>query len=263
MLHISTLNQAKKSARALERALAQKGLALSHGQALDVLSVMCGHQDWNSFSQSRTPQALAATLVDFERAHLEQCQALDYGDEAVLVAHTGFQLRCNPAESAPCDYVRVCDPLGRELMFWSSTEWAEDPEAVMGAVIGALVRGTGISSPAAPARKATPRIQDVDFFDAHLVIIGDVHHEIVWREEAVLALLDPALKEDQQDRGDCTALSLTTYDAHGFTVDTAITLEELLSLTWDEEVGNFVNPEGVVYQFRFSVAAESWFERKV
>ncbi len=40
----------------------------------------------------------------------------------------------NPAGSS---YVRVCAPDGREISYWTYTEWAEDPQLVMGAILGA------------------------------------------------------------------------------------------------------------------------------
>jgi len=34
-------------------------------------------------------------------------------------------------------YVRVCGPDGREAGYWTWTEWKEDPQLVMGAILGA------------------------------------------------------------------------------------------------------------------------------
>ncbi len=42
--------QLKKSARALQRFLAEQGLTLSLGRSLDALAVLQGHTDWNSLS---------------------------------------------------------------------------------------------------------------------------------------------------------------------------------------------------------------------
>jgi hypothetical protein len=39
------------------------------------------------------------------------------------------------------DYVRFIDKQGNELAYWNSDEWAEDPELVMGAIMGALQNG--------------------------------------------------------------------------------------------------------------------------
>lgn len=61
---------------------------------------------------------------------------LDYGDEAIIPLGDK-QIRC-PAHPAECDYVRITDLNGGELVYWLSTEWAEAPQEVMGAILGAI-----------------------------------------------------------------------------------------------------------------------------
>lgn len=106
---------------------------------------------------------------------------------------------------------------------------------------------------------AAPRVQDIDYFAAHAVIIGTRCYDIAWREEAVLALLAASVA-DQAASEDRTALELTTLDGEGFVVDHRLSLSELLALTWSAELNDFVDPQGVVYQFHFSVAARQWFD---
>ena len=60
-----------------------------------------------------------------------------HGPECVTEVCCGRTLRC-PAAPAPCDYVRVCDHDGSELVYWDKQEWADDPAEVMGAIIGAM-----------------------------------------------------------------------------------------------------------------------------
>jgi hypothetical protein len=41
-----------------------------------------------------------------------------------------------------CTYIRMLDSrTGGELLYWSCTEWQEEPENVMGAIMGALCKG--------------------------------------------------------------------------------------------------------------------------
>lgn len=70
---------------------------------------------------------------------------LGYGPEltCVLAEHPGIELRIEPDG----DYVRVVD-LDRdpedddqELVYWACDEFADDPELVAGALLGALVQG--------------------------------------------------------------------------------------------------------------------------
>lgn len=42
-----------------------------------------------------------------------------------------------PAFPAPCSYIRI-EHQGQEVTYWDSAEWAEDPEGVMGAIMGAV-----------------------------------------------------------------------------------------------------------------------------
>lgn len=266
MLHIHTLVQAKKTARALEKALLKAGIELKHGKALDALAAMCGQLDWNSFAKSLDPSVLDSQLRDFELSHMENSGDDDFGPEAMLVAHTGFQLRYS-AETEMCEYVRVCDPLGRELMYWNSDEWAEDPQLVMGAILGALVRGrpaeavkpVRTTKPASVA--AVPRIQDVDFMAAHAVIFAGRCYSIDWREESVLARLANPASEDFEDWSDSTALHLQ-YQEDGLVYSESLTLEDLAALRWDSDKKAFVDPKGQTYQFFFEVSASEWFSSR-
>lgn len=63
----------------------------------------------------------------------------DYGDECVLTLDNGMTLRTDTYADHPAgaSYVRVCDPDGNEVAYWTYTEWQEDPQLVMGAIFGA------------------------------------------------------------------------------------------------------------------------------
>lgn len=50
MLYVTSHEQAKKSARALERFARKEGFELSQGQALDAVSVLAGSEDWNALA---------------------------------------------------------------------------------------------------------------------------------------------------------------------------------------------------------------------
>lgn len=40
-----------------------------------------------------------------------------------------------------CTYIRIIDKNDREVAYWESGEWAEEPEEVMGAIMGAAQHG--------------------------------------------------------------------------------------------------------------------------
>jgi hypothetical protein len=38
-------------------------------------------------------------------------------------------------------YIRIVDVRGVEVVYWDSNEWREDPQGVMGAIMGAMLKG--------------------------------------------------------------------------------------------------------------------------
>ena len=66
----------------------------------------------------------------------------EWGAEVVLTVESGMQLRADGEDEVGTSYVRVCDPDGAEVAYWSCDEWREAPEEVMGAIIGALCEYT-------------------------------------------------------------------------------------------------------------------------
>lgn len=60
----------------------------------------------------------------------------DYGVECVVKLANGRELR-TPAYPEDCSYVRITHN-GYEIAYWISDEWAEDPEIVMGAIVGCM-----------------------------------------------------------------------------------------------------------------------------
>lgn len=151
---IANAGQAKQSARALEKALVPLGCHLKHGQALNVVARLAGYADWNAYADSFSARRVEEQLLDVEREHRRLAGTPDYGPESELLTHTGFRLRV-PAYPATAEYVRVLDPLGQEVGYWTADEWAQDPEDVMGALAGALIRGTS-AGPAPGQREPDP-----------------------------------------------------------------------------------------------------------
>jgi hypothetical protein len=284
MLKINNAKTAKKSARALEKFLAKSGVDLGHGKALDAIAVLSGFKDWNSMARATSPEAMDAQLDDFELSHLEGNQDVDYGLEHATVTHTGFELRYS-AEGDVVDYVRVCDPLGREVAYWVSDEWEEDPQVVMGAIIGALTRGRpelrgkprahseevlkrgetaavshgcGQAPEAATSSVTAVRIQDVSFEDISNVLINGVPHSLRYYDSQILGMLyEPEGDEDAESDCHHNVLELGRVD-DGLEREESVTLGVLRSLTWCASSGCFKSAAGDEYVFfteqRFSPA---------
>lgn len=62
----------------------------------------------------------------------------DYGIEFIVDLQNGNTIRTDTYanNSAGSSYVRICDPEGKELAYWVHTEWEEDSQLVMGAILG-------------------------------------------------------------------------------------------------------------------------------
>jgi len=76
--------------------------------------------------------------------HAVETAGINYGQECVVPLTNGRTLR-TPAHPASCSYVRV-EHAGHELGFWSSDEWSQDGEIVVGAILGLAHGGAGVSS---------------------------------------------------------------------------------------------------------------------
>lgn len=254
-----SIQEGNRLARALSRTLRPKFPELQLADLLEAIATVHGFADWNAFSKKETAEAIDRLLKPQERDHLWDAQDADqraeetdtggYGDEAVLRVHTGFQLR-TPAYPGECDYVRVCDPLGREVVYWSSAEWQQAPEEVMGAIVGALVRGNSWQA-GKPAKRTpkVPTIADVDFMRVSELIFGDKCYSVAWRVEPALALL--TTPDKVTDPG-VTALELT-YQESAMVWDERISLGQLLDLTWDAEDKCFRTTEGDQFKVFYAV----------
>lgn len=64
-------------------------------------------------------------------------------NECVIELLNGFSIRTDSASDNPegSSFVRVCDRNGNEVAYWTSDEWRESPEEVMGAILGAAKSG--------------------------------------------------------------------------------------------------------------------------
>lgn len=148
--------QVKAHAKSLLKSLRHQAPALTLGHVLDALSAAQGYADWNVYSATLSDEGITENLSDFERAHAHDAAECDlraeetgqrgYGPECVVQVHTGFYLVA-PAYPQELDYLRVCDPLGREIAYWNVDEVVEDPADVLGALVGALCRGTSAKLP--------------------------------------------------------------------------------------------------------------------
>lgn len=147
-MFVVTKNQAIAKADTLHSFLLEKGIKLPSSELLNAIARMIGYSDWNAFSAQTKEAAVDQLLNEHERDHahdamnaeltVEETGMQGFGPERFIQVASGFWLAVS-AEDAT-DYVRVCDPLGREVVYWSANEFAEDPTCVLGALARYLNR---------------------------------------------------------------------------------------------------------------------------
>ena len=71
---------------------------------------------------------------EVETQHARDNRDAMYDNETVIRLANGREIR-SPAAPEPASYVRIVQA-GHELAYWVSDEWKEDPECVMGAILG-------------------------------------------------------------------------------------------------------------------------------
>lgn len=260
------LNEAetKKLAKLLTRNLKKTHTELAMGQVLDALAATRGHKDWNSLSASLSRAGIDAMLAPMELDHahdsqdaelrLEETGMNGFGPECILKVHTGFELRI-AAYPLEVDYVRVCDPLGREIAYWSIDEVKEDPADVLGALVGALARGQGAPLQQASAvEPVAPVLEDLDFDYLTAVRIDGGYFRVDGTDMDALETLRKcqALKAagqelDEEDL-EQTVLELS-QDEDGLCSYEQLTVAQLLSLTWSADDECFVDAEGSRLEF--------------
>lgn len=263
MLHIFNARNAKTTARVLERFMERLGFDLKHGQALDALAVMAGAGNWSALANGELSEAAVNRhLLDVELRHVEENRDNSYGQECALVAHTGFELRYSASADENLTYVRVCDPLGREVGYWVDDEWKEDPQIVMGAILGALTRGNAIIIENGRHLRTTahveahetkmPTVQDLPFDQISTVIIDAVPHFLRYCDpdgvDALLGHSPDAERGGEDDQSWRTVLELGTED-DGFIKEYDLDVGQLRSMRWDPEQKLFIDPDGSNFKF--------------
>lgn len=69
-----------------------------------------------------------------EENHALNSVSNDFGSETIIKLSNGREIH-TPAFPEDCTYVRIVE-FGFELAYWVDDEWADDPQVVMGAMLG-------------------------------------------------------------------------------------------------------------------------------
>lgn len=242
MLNIHDTTNAKKTARKLEKYLETQGITLPHGKALDAIASMMGHANWASVKSG-----VENSLRRHEQRHIAENQDTQYGAECILVAHTGFQLRYD-LQDACTTYVRVCDPLGREIAYWDSDEWANEPTVIMAALLSAAGRMTAPNQPQEAPRM--PTLKDVDFKKVSNVHVGVAPYMFVLYDaehQLMLDYLQSGKSVEAED--DVVVFQLQWFDDNQFLETRDVYLSEALAMQWSEDDAGFRDSKGHIWTF--------------
>lgn len=255
----------KKLAKSLTRSLKKTHTELALGQVLDALAASRGHTDWNSLSAALSPQGINSMLSSMEQEHtydseeaeqrLKETGMKGFGPECILKVHTGFELR-TAAYPDEVDYVRVCDPLGREIAYWSIDEFRDDPADVLGAMMGALARGSAVPESSVLHKVSLPDIQDLDFSEVTAVILDGQYFRVLGTDQDNLEKLKELFGEvnrGQQpgEEDDRLGLSVLTLYVEEDGLDTyeLLTAGQLLSAKWNPDTQVFETADGSTVEF--------------
>lgn len=128
-------SQAQTIAQVFEKQTQHK---MSTSCALEILSALYGHKNYNMLANYIKPETALNEMPAFEKVHAKNAPGdSEYDNECVIISSGGRKLK-SPGHPAECSYIRVTDRADHEIAYWASNEWAEDPEIVMGAIMGAL-----------------------------------------------------------------------------------------------------------------------------
>lgn len=116
------------------------GKNIKHSEALDILSALYQFKNYNELANYIKPETAFNELDDMEKIHAEDNLDTEYENECTIVATHGRKI-CMPAYPEECSYIRIVDRANHEIMYWNYEEWQEDPQDVMGAIMGALNGG--------------------------------------------------------------------------------------------------------------------------
>ena len=147
-MFVVTKNQAIAKADTLHTFLLEKGIRLPSSELLNAVARMAGYTDWNAFCALASEDAVNQILTKDEQfaaydstecsLRAEETGSHGFGAERFIQVASGFWLVTSAGDTT--DYVRVCDPLGREVVYWTESEFAEDPTCVLGALARYLNR---------------------------------------------------------------------------------------------------------------------------
>lgn len=121
----------------------------------------CNTCHWNKPVSEPLPEPVTRLFEEQDRKRRIAAALEQYRDQCVIKLVNGNYIvtdtyRTNPEGSS---YVTVLDDEAQEIAHWVYDEWQDDPQLVMGAILGAAHSG----APLKPITDACPRCDSTNF----------------------------------------------------------------------------------------------------
>lgn len=149
MDNIVCIEQVEKRVCRYEVALSESEFARLQAMPGDeALAYLQEHEGLNVQDERRNqcPELVTAVYCDGPsgavdlRRQLRIPSGREPKDEVLILTDTGVTIAA-PAYPCDCYYVRLLDDEHNEIGYWDNAEWKDDPQVVMGAIVGAICAG--------------------------------------------------------------------------------------------------------------------------
>lgn len=241
----------KNAAKVIAKAVSQyTGNKFALGRAQEISARIHGFKDYASALQWFSRKGAFAAMLDVERTHAQGAQDCEYENEFILRTGSGRAIHA-PAYPEECSYVRVVDHAGNEIAYWVSAEWAESPEEVMGALLGALKGGGRTDFPFLnpmmedlPLKDIEPKklCDLVDFKQLTSVRINDDLYDVTDVSERWQQVW--AAEGDPQRLIDTEVVIWWKANDSAFFFSQTFTAGDLRNIIWDPERETFILKDG-------------------
>lgn len=163
---------------------------------------------------------------DEDLRHAIETKENDYGQEHRTQTENGRAICC-PVFPEECSYVRVVHESGYELAYWTSDEWKDDPEVVMGSLLGAAQGRPAHNIPSKPTVVVLP---SGEARESDLLFIAPSGAARSLIEHCIHQAIDSA-NDDKGERSDEVIQSL---EQNGFTfIGNPGAPQVIISRPWD------------------------------
>lgn len=237
----TTIAEATRAAQALVHASKMLGQELKHCKALEHVARENGYTSWANFRLAEVSR-VDALLTNSERISVASSEGNEYGEEEVIYGKNGFALRFSVDDSGNVEHARVTDPMGREVVYYVDSEFAETPLEIVAALLRYMSRQA-----TATLKQSTPAKDEDSALASPGIALPELSSAVV---NGRFYFVQYSLGPDEIKAADSDENVLFLNDTED-DVDYIHTLtkREFLRLTWDDKTQEFIGVNGDRYRF--------------